>query len=399
MSVKLHIAELMDSYYPNIDGPTNVVTYYAKHINEKEDSICDVLVPAAAPRLHYEDKQPFEVLRCKSFPATADGYRMGLPQLDSDFNKKIDGAKYDLYHAHSPFVMGRYALKLGKKYNAPVVVTLHTKFREDFDRLFHGFKPLTSFMMRYIMHTFHHADSVWTVNNASCQILRDYGYKGDIVVVRNGTDLKYPDNAEELIQKVNDLHGLAGQKNVLIFVGRIAMYKNIGLMAEALKILKDKGEDFKMLVVGGGFDEEAYRSMISNLGLDDKVIFTGKISDRSLLQGYYLRSDLFLFPSTYDTSSLVPIEAGAHKLPPLLITDSCTAETIVDNVHGFLAEETPEAFANRISEILADPALLCRVGEEAHRSVYRTWEMVADEVLEKYEEVIRKYKEKHGITE
>ena len=285
---------------------------------------------------------------------------------------------------------------IAKKQKVPFVITLHTKYKEDFKRATHNFKPFVSIAMRYMMSVINKADSVWTVNNASTRVLREYGYKGNIEVVRNGTDLKYPENAGELVDKVNSIHGLEGQKNVFVFVGRIAMYKNLELMANALKLLKDSGEDFKMLIVGGGFDEEKFKGIVENLGLSDKFIFVGSVSDRTLLQGYYLRSDLFLFPSTFDTSSLVPIEAAAHKLPTLLIRGSDTAENIEDGVNGFLADETAEAFAKRIKEIISQEGLAKKVGEEAHRSVYRSWEMVAEEVAEKYKKIIKEYKEKHA---
>jgi glycosyltransferase involved in cell wall biosynthesis len=290
--------------------------------------------------------------------------------------------------------MGRFAIRAGRKQNVPVVATIHTQYHQDFLRVLKGNKTLTKFMVKYIMKVYNKADSVWTVNNASCQILREYGYKGNIEVVRNGTDLKYPENATELIDRVNKAHDLEGQKNVFIFVGRIAMYKNLGLMADALKILNEQSEDFKVIIVGNGFDLDKFKKLVEKNGLTDKFIFAGSISDRQLLQGYYLRSDLFLFPSTFDTSSLVPIEAAAHKLPTLLIKDSYTAENITDGVNGFLAEETPSAYAERIKQIISTEGELERVGEEAHRSVYRNWEMVAEEVLEKYKKIIADYKQK-----
>ena len=400
MSDIIRVAELMDSYYPNIDGPTNVVTYYAKNIDAREDASCKVIVPKPPKKSGYVDCQPFEVIRCNSMQVTDYGYCMGFPGTDGEFKKRIKELEFDIVHAHSPFVMGRYALKLGRQRGIPVCQTLHTKFREDFERQFKKWgifaKPIVWFMMKYIMHCFHKADSVWTVNNASCQLLRDYGYKGDIVVVKNGTDLKYPSNPDELIARVNEIHNLEGQKNVFIFVGRIALYKNLGLLLESLAELKKTTDDFKMLFVGDGFDIEELKAMSTKLGLDDQVIWVGRVSDRELLQGYYLRSDLFLFPSTYDTSSLVPVEAAAHKLPTLLIKGSWTAEAVTDDFNGYLAEENPEAFAKRIAEIIADPDKRAAIGEEAHRSVYRTWEDVSVDVMREYERIIAEYKEKHA---
>lgn len=387
---KIKIAELLDTYYPCIDGPINVITNYAKNLIKKTD--CKMIVPANKKKLHYVDNQPFEVFRCKSGWAP-EGYRNGLPGTDKKLKKFFREEKFDILHTHSPFAMGSYAIKMGKKYNIPVVATLHTKYYDDFMRVLHGSKPLSKFMLRRIMKVYNKADSVWTVNNASCEVLREYGYKGDIVVMRNGTDLKYPENAPELIEKVNQIHSLEGKKNVFIFVGRTVMYKNLGLMAEALKILKDKGEDFTMIMVGSGPDEEVLKNKIKSLDLEDRFIFAGTIRDRQLLQGYYLRSDLFLFPSTFDTSSLVPIEAAAHKLPVVLIEGSYTAEGIKNDFNGFLAKETPEAYAEKIMDVIHDEKKLKAVGEEAHRSVYRTWESVADETYAKYQEIIEKFKE------
>lgn len=390
---EIKIAELLDSYYPCIDGPINVVTNYANNLNKKTS--CKVLVPKAKRKQKYIDSQPFDVIRCNS-SAAPEGYRLGHPLSDGKFKKRVTSEKFDIFHTHSPFSMGTFAIKQGKKQHVPVVAHLHTKYYEDFRRVLHGFKPLCNFMLRRIMRVYNKADSVWTVNNATCDVLREYGYKGDIVVMRNGTDLVYPENAEELIKRVNEKHSLEGQKNVFIFVGRIAMYKNLQLMADALAKLKNDGEDFRMIIIGNGFDEKKFKSIVKNLELNDYFIFAGSIKDRELLQGYYLRSDLFLFPSTFDTSSLVPIEAAAHKLPTLLIKDSCTAENIVDNVNGFLAEETADAYAQKIKEIIHNPELLQKVGEEAHISVYRTWETVANEALEKYKEVIDAYNAKHS---
>ncbi len=387
----IKVLELLDTYYPCVDGPCNVVRNYSKNLNKK--TVCKLAVPKAAKKDNYVDNEEFEVIRCASI-AAPEKYQFGQPDGDREFLKKIKSEKFDIVHTHSPFSMGRFALKHAKKRGIPCVATLHTQYDQDFIRVLKDIKPLVNFMMDYIMKVYEQADSVWTVNTASCEILRKYGYKGKIEVVRNGTDMKYPQNADQLVSKVNSLHDLDGQKNVMIFVGRLAMYKNLPLMADALKILKDKGEDFKMLIVGGGCDEEAFKQMIEEKGLNDKVIFVGTVRDRELLQGYYLRSDLFLFPSSFDTSSLVPIEAAAHKLPTLLIDGSYTAEGIIDCVNGFLAKETPEAYAEKIAQILNDPALLQKVSEECHKSVYRSWEMVADEVYEKYQQIIKEYKEK-----
>ena len=388
----IKICQLLDSYYPCIDGPINVVKNYSKNLNKITD--CVLAVPKAKKNQNYVDNEEFKVLRCKSTGAP-EGYRLGHPRIDRKFKKQIEEENFDIFHAHSPFAMGRFAIKRAKKKGVPCVATIHTQYHLDFLRVLKGSKFLTKFMIRYIMKVYNKADSVWTVNNASCQVLRDYGYKGKIEVVRNGTDLKYPNNATELKEKVNNLHNLHGQKNVFIYVGRVAMYKNLGLMADALSVLNQEGQDFKVLIVGDGFDLDKFKAQVEKLGLTDKFVFVGKVSDRELLQGYYLRSDLFLFPSTFDTSSLVPIEAAAHNLATLLIEGSYTAENIIDGENGFLAKENAKDYAERIKEIISQEGLLKQVGLNAGKTVYRSWEMVSQEVYQKYKEIIEEYNKKH----
>ncbi|MDE7075735.1 MAG: glycosyltransferase, partial [Clostridia bacterium] len=152
---EIKIAEILDAYYPCIDGPVNVVTNYAKHLDNKAH--CKLLVPKAVKKSKYVDCQPFEVKRCKSGWGP-EGYRNAMPQSDGKFKKWVKEQKFDILHTHSPFGMGMFAVKQGKKYGVPVVATLHTKYYEDFKRVLHGFKPLCNFMLRRIMRVYNRAD-------------------------------------------------------------------------------------------------------------------------------------------------------------------------------------------------------------------------------------------------
>ena len=244
-----------------------------------------------------------------------------------------------------------------------------------------------------LMKVYKKADSAWTVSYGARKVMcEDYGVKRPVEVVVNGTDLKYPKNAQKLVDEVNKKHNLQGQKNVFLFVGRLAVYKNVELILNSLKVLKDKNIDFKMLIVGSGFDEEKFKSTSKKLGLENDVIFVGRISDRTALQAYYLRADLFLFPSLFDTNGLVSIEAAAHKLPALLIKDTCASENIIDGKNGFLAENNINSYSTKLIEIIKDSKKIKEVGENAHKTIYKSWENIADLVLKKYKQIIKDYK-------
>lgn len=393
---KIKILELIDTYYPTVDGAINVAKHYCEELNKLDE--CKLAAPKAAAKDKYIDKESFEVFRCASASAP-DGYRTSFPEQDAKFVKAIKDEGFDIYHAHSPFALGRFAIKAAKKADVPVVATLHTQYHQDFERVLNNNKPLVDFMINYILKVYQNADSVWTVSNRSCKVLRDYGYSGKIEVVRNGTDFKYPENAEELIERVNAAHNLSGQKNVFLFVGRMAWYKNIKIIIDSLDIVKRSGEDFKMIFVGGGFDYDEVVEYVKKKGLEKECVFTGNIKDRPLLQGYYLRADLMLFPSTFDMAPVTAVEAAAHDLPALMVEGSCSAEQIEDGVNGFLAKENAESFGAKIVELLKTPEKIKEAGTAAGKTLYRSWEMVAEEVRLKYREVIKQYNRNKELYE
>ena len=385
------VCELIDTYYPVVDGAINVVSHYTGLINQVVE--CKLAVPKAKKKQKYVDKEPFEVIRCAALPAP-EGYRLAQPWADGKFRKKMIANDFDLFHTHSPFSLGRYVVKLGRKYKIPVVATLHTLYHHDFLRACHGNKLCVRIALNYILHVFKKADSVWTVSEKAKEYLRLYGYKGEIKVIRSGTDFTYPENAESLVKRVNDLHGLHDQKRVLTFVGRMAWYKNLKIILDGLKIVKDNGKDFKMVFVGGGFDLEEVKAYADKVGVLDLCIFTGEIKDRELLQGYYLRSDLKLFPSTFDTAGVVKIEAAAHKKACLLVENSCSAEGVIDGDNGFLCKESAESLAERLLEIIDNDELLKKAGENAYKTLYRTWGQAREEILGEYKKIIEEYKAK-----
>lgn len=276
----MKILQTLDCYYPKFDGPTNVITNYGKSLKKVKNAEVDVYVPRF-PK--YKDDQPFKVVRVKSV-RSADGYYQGMPGIDGKLKKTLKENKYDVIHIHSPFTMGRFFARYGKKHGIPTVFTFHTKFKEDFVRILHA-KPLVGFMMRYIMTTVNACDHVLTVSDGAAEVLRSYGYKKEITVIRNGTDLVYPANAAELAAQVEEKHALAGQKNVFLSVGRIVENKRLDLVLDALKIVKERGVDFRFLVVGDGSYKEKLENKAKDLALADRVIFTGKVMDRALAFG------------------------------------------------------------------------------------------------------------------
>jgi glycosyltransferase involved in cell wall biosynthesis len=388
MSTKTRILLVSDSYYPKFDGPVLVTTEYAKNLMQIPNTEV-VVVTAHYP--NHTDNQPFPVIRVKSKPIK-EGYYAAKPKKDKALREYLDNNKFDLIHCHSPFALCAYFAKYGKKNNIPTVFTFHTKFKEDFQRVLNPIMQKAA--MWYIMKNMNACDYALTVSNGAADVLREYGYKRDIRVIRNGTDLKYPIGGtwrvKELQDSVDDKYDLDEEEFVLLSVGRIVANKKLNLALEALKIVSDRGHKFKYIIVGAGPAEHELKELATKLELNGKVIFAGKVMDRELLSAHYLRANLFLFPSTFDTASLAPIEAAASKLPTLMTQGCSTAEIINSGANGLLAPESPEAWAEQIIWAIKNPKDLRKLSENCHTQVFRTWKSVVDEVNDLYSGIIAK---------
>lgn len=382
---KLNIIQGLDSWYPYVCGPNVVVENYCKIINR--DNRCRLIVPSYGKRTDatVTKKFPFDIQRVASMPMP-EQQRHALPKLDHRI-KKIFNEDIDILHCHSPFNVGKYFNDMGKKYNIPTIVTFHTKFYDEFMRITKS-EGISNMLLNMIMSTFDNTDYVWTVSNGAAETLREYGFEGDIKVIRNGTDMTLPSNPTEMVTKIKQEYNLTNCPNILLFVGRIVQVKNLDLVLEALAIVKQRGYDFKFLIVGDGEAVPSLKIKATRLNISNNVIFTGIVKDRERLKGFYLASDLFVFPSIFDTASLVPIEAATFSLPTLLVKDSPTSEIIVDNYSGFAQADDKQLWADKIIQIISDKQNLQRVANNCHQYVYRTWEDTVEEVVESYREII-----------
>jgi glycosyltransferase involved in cell wall biosynthesis len=383
---KLNVAQFIDTFYPNIDGVVSVTNHYAKRLNVSDR--CLVIAPK---RKNYTDDLPYEVLRCNAFVIPFLKLDYAMPFTDYNLKKQIKNGGFDIFHAHSPFNMGRYALSMGKKYDIPVVTTFHTKYFDDFKKIL-KLNGLAKIMLKSIIDFYHKADEVWTVNNNMLETLKEYGYKGEAIVMDNGTEYDYPYDAQDLIDKTNALFKFGKDELVFVFVGQMIFQKNIKMLINSAKRLKDKGVKFKLLMVGTGYNEKFIKEYTLELGLENNVIYTGRVADRKVLSGIYLRSKLLLFPSLYDASSIVLIEAAAHKLPGLLIKGATTAERVVDGRNGFLSEDDPGLYSDKIIELIKNDNLIKAAGENAYNEIYVNWDSIIKKARERYKYVIGKYR-------
>lgn len=389
------IGQFNDSFPPAIDGVANVAINYCRFL----DGIYGKCYMVTLNYPESSGEYPFEVKAFKSYAVPfRNQYRWGIGVWDRAFWRDISKIPFDIVHAHCPFSTGMVARRIAKSRGIPLVATLHSKYRDDFKRVLKSDALVNRIVIKRIVKFLESADDVWTVNESMIDVLREYGYDGEVFVMNNASDIPVTDRNIDTKRRIYEKYNLDAGAPLFLYVGQHIPQKNIDLILNALSILNAWGFSFNMLFVGDGPQRHKFMRKTKLHNIDKNARFTGIITDRSLLKEIYLASDAVLFPSLYDTSSLVIKEASSCFCPAVLIEGSTTAQGVVDGENGFLAKNNPEDYAAKIRQIIQSRGLAEKAGFGACKTLYISWQDVAKKVGERYLELIKRaaFKRKIG---
>jgi PEP-CTERM/exosortase A-associated glycosyltransferase len=287
-----------------------------------------------------------------------------------------------LIHAHSPVLNALPALRVGRRLGIPVIYEVRA-FWED-AAVDHGTSSEGGLRYRATRaletYALKHAAHVTTI----CE-----GLKADIVargvpesrvtVIPNAVDIaefKFGTPADEQLKL--DL-GLAGH-TVIGFIGSFYAYEGLDLLVQALPRVLQARPDARLLLVGGGPQEQALREQVRRAGLEDRVVFTGRVPHAEV-QRYYSLVDVFAYPRhsmrlTELVTPLKPLEAMAQG--QLLVASDVGGhrELIRDGQTGMLFKAgSAEALAEAILRLLDERARWPQMRAQGRRFVEdeRNW--------------------------
>ena len=294
----------------------------------------------------------------------------------------------DIVHTHTPFAAGSEARRIARHFRCPLVGTFHSKYRADIEAAgIHG--AGRDLLLARIASFYRTCDEVWAPNAATAGTLHEYGYRGAVRIMPNGTEFTAVSDAERQVLRAECDRWLQAPAGIpmLLFVGQHRREKNIGVILEALAILRAGGERFHMIFAGSGRDDREIRQSADELGLDPVVTFLGRVSERRKLRQLYARADIFVFPSVYDNAPLVIREAAAFACPSVLAAGSSAASDTIDGVDAVHAEPTAEAVARTLVELFADSDRVRRLGSAARKRLSAPWGEVVAGARRRYAEL------------
>ncbi|GHU26226.1 glycosyl transferase family 1 [Spirochaetia bacterium] len=358
----MNIGIFSDTYPPLVNGVITVIKTLKTGLEKRGHKVYVFTV-------QHPDAVPEErIFRVKSLqnPANAN-LRLGI------FSKKqvIEMARplnLDIIHTHSEISLFSAAVTVSKKFNIPMIHTLHTYY-EDYLYYFGWLQPL---MKRSLP-----AISRMILRRPSCiiapsQKMGDYlvriNLQNPVRIIPNGIDLsRFNDRSAEMqegSQKFRDRFNIAYDDELIIFVGRLGIEKNVFTLLDNFKGIYTCRPKSKLLLVGDGPDRQKLDVYSRKLRISEAVIFTGYLLWPDEIVLAYTAADLFMSASHSEVHPITFIEAIAAGLPVVAAADSSIIGMVVNGENGWAVEDDTLMWERAVA-ILAAPQDRVRMGKKS----------------------------------
>ena len=181
-------------------------------------------------------------------------------------------------------------------------------------------------------------------------------------------------------------------EKILLSVGRLVERKGIHWFIErVLPLLNDNKDDYIYLVTGNGAFFGIIEDIIRKVGLSQNVLMLGQVEEKTL-KLIYNASDVFIMPNIpvrgdMEGFGLVALEAASCGLPVIASDFEGIKDAICDGENGFLVEPgNPQAFVNKINELLGDDNMRRDFGEKAREYTLENygWDKTAREYVKEF---------------
>ena len=337
-----------DTFAPDVNGAARFAERLAAGLVERGHEV-HVMAPAAS-RKHGTWKEVHEgqeitahrLYSWRWFPH--DWLRFALPwRIRQNSAKVIDAVKPDVVHFQSHIIVGRGLSVEAKKRGIRIIGTNHFMPENmlEFTLLPKAWQEwAVGLAWKAAGRTFGRAESVTTPTRKAAQFLEKHTGLTGVHAISCGVDAhKYWPNWEPRTE------------NRILFVGRVTGEKQIDVLLRAAKLLPAE-LDVKVEIVGGGDQKRNLEHLAADLGIADRVTFTGYVTDDELREAYH-RASVLAMPSIAELQSIVTMEAMASALPIVAANAMALPHLVHDGENGYLFEPSnPQDLAAKLRMVL-----------------------------------------------
>ena len=355
-----------DTFAPDVNGAARFAERLAAGLVERGHEV-HVVAPAAS-RKHgtwneVHEGQEMVAHRLYSWRwYPHDWLRFALPwRIKRNSARILDEVQPDVVHFQSHIVVGRGLSIEAEKRGIRLVGTNHFMPENmlEFTLIPKAWQVwAVGLAWKAAGRTFGRAESVTTPTRRAAEFLERYTGLRGVHAISCGIDAhKYSPNWEPRTE------------NRILFVGRVTGEKQIDVLLRAATLLPAE-LDAKIEIVGGGDQLKNLQHLAEELGLGDRVTFTGRVTDEELRDAYH-RATVLAMPSIAELQSIVTMEAMASALPVVAANAMALPHLVHDGENGYLFEPSnPEDLAAKLRTVLeAEPEELLRLKEGSMRLI------------------------------
>lgn len=396
----MNIGLFTETYYPEINGVANSVYILKKELEALGHTVY-VFTTTTPGAPEYE----YNVFRVPSLPfILITERRIGmfyLPKL-AGIIKKLN---LDIIHTHTEFSLGIFGRIMAKELKIPMIHTYHTIY-EDYTHYLTHFKALDArakaFVRIFTKVCCNTVARVIVPTEKVKELLQKYSVYREISVIPTGVDLKKFNPAlykQEDIDKIKTEYGILQEDKVILYIGRVSREKNIIETINAMEYYMKDGKPVKFLIVGSGPEMDELKDRVSELDLQQKIIFAGS-KPWDTIGLYYQVGDVFVSASQSETQGLTYIEAMAAGIPAVAREDRCLDGILFDGINGYKFTDQ-EGLIESLDKVLFTDTET-PYGENARELMQKfSTETFGKSVEDVYEDVLgnERYSEQTGISE
>ncbi len=314
-----------------------------------------------------------------NFKSSGKALYKGMNRLVEKINRDF---KFDLIHAHVALPDGESALLLNKKYNKPIITTIHGQDMNYTVNLNDDYKEK-------VINVIEKSDKIVFVSNKLRKEAEKYTNKtSNFEVISNGISI------EDIKKQYNDeIKEEFTNKKYILVVGNLLKTKGMHYAIEAFSEIHKKYDDYIMIIIGRGPERENLERLCKDRGVEDKIIFKGQVPNGKVME-YMNYCEFFVLPSYKEGFGVVYIEAMAHGKTVI----GCKGEGIQDVIENLkdgilVLPQDKDDLRNKMELLITDSELRESIGVNAKKKILSnyTWDNNAVKNYQLYEELLNKF--------
>lgn len=376
----MKLALFSDTFYPQINGVARTLKRFTSYLENNQVEY-KVIMPSIEelPEMECDHYYAMKSLPLFLYPEC----RLAIPQLFG-LHDELNKFNPDLLHVATPFTIGLFGMRYGKKENIPMVASYHTHF--DRYLAYYHLEFLSPLLWRYLQWFHRQFEKTFVPSEETKQILYAKRFT-EVEIWSRGVDCDMftPHNHNSFIREKYNIT----KKYIFLYVGRLAPEKDLEILHEMINQMPSPlRENIHWLIVGDG----PSRNIVDQWEKEHfNVTCAGYLSGEELAS-VYRDADLFVFPSTTETFGNVVLEAAASGLPAIVSNRGGVTEIVQDGVTGRICEAGNAAsFIQSAVSMLDDPLLLQSMKLKARNyALTQSWSVIFGNLLMQYEEVAYK---------